>query len=204
MKRTISSFFFERFSGYYDWLLAADFQIALRREFLSFISPDREDTLIEFGSGPGNFLSLAAPRFKTVTGLDASFSMTARAKKRLGAESITNVQFVHANLGDYNPDIQYSAAAGVSFLYLVKNRKSALQKMVAAVRDGGRIALMEPSDKFCAAMVKQYGKEQNFGIRDRFSLHNWLRSVQFHGGFAADALQTILSANDVYVLAITP
>lgn len=204
MKRTISSFFFERFSGYYDWLLAADFQIALRHEFLTFMCPEKGDSLIEFGSGPGNFLSIAAPRFKTVTGLDASRSMTARAKKRLGVESITNVQFVHANLDDYKPDILHSVLAGVSFLYLIENRKSALQKMVAAVLDGGSIALMEPSDKFCATTVKRHGKEHDFGLRDRFSLHNWLRSVQFHGGIAAFELQAMLAANDLCDIVINP
>jgi len=106
--------------------------------------------VLDLGSGLGDVSMLLArivgPAGEVV-GLEREESSIARARERVGAAGLGNVQFVRTDLGEFSNDDSFDAAVGRFILMFLPDARSVLRSVVRAVRPGGILAFQEPTWK---------------------------------------------------------
>lgn len=191
LKLTFTKLFFKYFGFYYEWLMTAHYEMAIRKEFLQFVSPKKEDTLIEFGCGPGNFLETVAPYCRIVYGLDASRQMLKRAEKKLKHAGINNVELIHSSMESFQPANLCDWAVGVVFVYQFQNPLEVLRKMMECVCPGGCVATMDPTVEFTRSNVKNFISKNKLSLKEQFVLKDWLRAAKFYHRFSDQELKKL-------------
>ena len=183
VKSWITKFGHGYLSGYYEWRIGVAHQRQIRREFVEFVSPTDDESVIEFGCGPGNLLEMIAPRCWFATGLDESPHMLTRAGRRLERARLANVELIHASIESFQADQQFDRAVGVGFLYLFPKPLEILWRMRAAVRPAGGVATMSPSGTLTRSSVQRFIRNHSLGLRERLVLRNWLLAAHFNNRF---------------------
>lgn len=93
-------------------------------------------SILEIGSGSGNFTALMARYSKNILGLDFSPAMLAVLQQRLLAEGIGNVQTQSGKWEDFTTDAAFDYIVSVNSLYRIHDMAAALHKMNAYSRRG--------------------------------------------------------------------
>lgn len=190
-KYIFTKFIHNYLTGYYEWRISVDHQQTIRRDFVEFLHLKNNESLIEFGCGPGNFLELVAPHCRYATGLDESISMLRRAEKRIKNARLSNVNLIHASIGSYAPHQQYHCAVGVGFLYLFQRPLEILRKMKASVKPGGFVSTMCPSDAFTKINISCYIEKKSLNSKEQFVIQNWLLAAQLNNRFPDDKIKKL-------------
>lgn len=105
--------------------------------------------VLSLGCGRGQFEVLVAEAADHVVGIDLSEESIEDARARAVAEGIENVEFVCADLVDFEPDRQFDVVLCMGFLHhLSDDEGRALMKNVRAhLRDGGLLHTQDPGAK---------------------------------------------------------
>jgi SAM-dependent methyltransferase len=109
-----------------------------------------QETLLDVGCGSGVFLSLAAPKVRFITGLDATVELVEEARRRLPA-----YPFLVGEMEDLPlPDEAYDIVTGFNSFQYASDISEALAEARRVLRPGGRLVVMiwgNPED--CQAAV---------------------------------------------------
>ena len=102
--------------------------------------------VLELACGPGAWTKHLLRHATTVTAVDASPEMLARARARVGGE---RVSFIHANLFSWAPDCRYDAVFfGFWISHVPLERFAAFWSMIAdALKPGGRVFFVDDSHR---------------------------------------------------------
>ena len=101
---------------------------------------------VDLGCGPGKFLRLLSEHFGAVHACDYSEAMLANARGRTGASS--GVTFERCDLRRHPPSClpaDFGLCVNVLIPEGIPDRESMWRNVVAAIRPGGRLALVVPS-----------------------------------------------------------
>ena len=97
-----------------------------------------QETLLDIGCGTGIFLSLAAPKVRFITGLDATVELVEEARRRLPA-----YPFLVGEMEDLPlPDEAYDIATGFNSFQYAENTSDALAEARRVLKPGGRLVAM--------------------------------------------------------------
>ena len=126
-----------------------------------------------------------------LVGIDVAPRMLAEARRRLakarigGRVSLVLGDVVHLPFATESLD----AVTGHSFLYLVGNREAALEEILRVLRRGGRLVLMEPSDRpLPVASLLRFSRNP----RHFLSVSLWRPFSRIHGRFTVESLPATL------------
>lgn len=141
--------FFGFVATFYAWMTGQD---AWRESCAALVErlPRGSDlTIVDLGCGPGvSTFEVARGRpGASVVGVDSAASMLQHAS-RMESPPAARVRWVCADVGQLPFRTgSVDALTGHSFLYLLSDRDAALTECLRVLRSGGRLVVMEPSDR---------------------------------------------------------
>lgn len=185
---------FEVGADVYGWLTAQGAWRACCAELVARLPPGERLRIVDLGCGPGvSTFELARLRpASAVVGVDIARRMLEEARRRERDSGLPpgQVRWVRADAGRLPfRSGSVDALTGHSFLYLVPDRDAALAECLRVLRPGGRLILMEPSDR--PARVRELLR---FSRNPRFllSMTLWRRVSRFKGRFTPATLEATL------------
>jgi ubiquinone/menaquinone biosynthesis C-methylase UbiE len=129
----------------FDWLQGADFYHAAHRAAVEQLPPGDGKLWVDVGCGPGLVTRLAAARGYRAIGVDRDHHMIAAAQRR----AVQNGAAAEFQLGDIQSLAAMTARADVisaaSLLAVVDDKIAALHALLAAVKPGGCLLIVEPT-----------------------------------------------------------
>ncbi|MBI3776667.1 MAG: methyltransferase domain-containing protein [Gammaproteobacteria bacterium] len=129
----------------FDWLQGADFYHAAHRAAVEQLPPGGGKLWVDVGCGPGLVTRLAAARGYRAIGVDRDRHMIAAAQRR-AARAASAAAF---QIGDIDGLAAMPARADVisaaSLLAVVDDPAAALTALLAAVKPGGCVLVIEPT-----------------------------------------------------------
>ncbi|MEE8600227.1 class I SAM-dependent methyltransferase [Euzebya tangerina] len=144
---------YDRVAGAYDVLVEPYDWVGgrrLQRRAVSELHLSSGDTVVDLGTGTGwnlPFLAEQVGREGQVIGVDLSEAMLARARRRVDAAGFSNVEFIRADLREYEPPATASGVIAGFALEMVPEQDAVIRQLVGSLRPGARIAsvgLREP------------------------------------------------------------
>jgi ubiquinone/menaquinone biosynthesis C-methylase UbiE len=114
-------------------------------EFLSKFITD-EDTVLDFGCGPGTFAVRAAGYCKSVTGVDITEEFVTVANDMFNTLGISNAEAVHV-LPDRLPfeDGTFDALLMVDVIHHLDEIGASMAEAIRVIRPGGKVIVFEPN-----------------------------------------------------------
>lgn len=102
----------------------------------SYLSPN--DRILEVGCGTGSTALLLADQVQHITASDLSANMIAIGSKKAQDQSVSNVKFVTAGLGDSAlEDGPYDAVLALNLLHLIEDMPAAIRQINKLLKPGG-------------------------------------------------------------------
>lgn len=89
----------------------------------------KEDEVLEIGSGSGNFTIPMAANVQNVLGVEPSFSMLKSCRQRLEQENVKNVSLIQSKWEEFYSDKLWDVVVSVNSLYRIKDIVVALNKI---------------------------------------------------------------------------
>ncbi|MBI2448506.1 methyltransferase domain-containing protein [Candidatus Microgenomates bacterium] len=137
-----------------DGLLRAQKGPNTPRSILIAVGIEKGETVVDFGCGVGYFL----PELAAIVGDDGKIIAIDIDSEALTAAKAQVMKAGHKNIYGMQADLTLPSATGlakdsidavliINLLYLVKNKKAVLKEAARILRPGGRLAVMEWSEK---------------------------------------------------------
>jgi phosphatidylethanolamine/phosphatidyl-N-methylethanolamine N-methyltransferase len=177
---------YRRWAGVYDGVFGG-ISAAGRRRAVALVNSLPGQNVLEVGVGTG----LALPRYaadKRITGIDLSTEMLARARERVAARKLTNVERLRemdAEATDF-PNAAFDIAVAMFVASVVPNAQKLLAEMRRVVRPGGNILFV---NHFAAERGPRWWVERAMAPASRAL--GWHPDFAMNGLFGPDDLATI-------------
>lgn len=105
---------------------------------LDMLNPNGQETLLDIGCGTGLFCTLAAPKMRFITGLDATVELVEEARRRLPA-----YPFLVGEMEDLPfPNEAYDIVTGFNSFQYAATISNALAEARRVLKPGGRLIAM--------------------------------------------------------------
>lgn len=179
----------------FDWLQGADFYHDAHRAAVEVLPLGNGKLWIDVGCGPGLVTRLAAARGYHAIGIDRDRHMIAVAQRR-AARAISSAEFKLGaidSLAAITPHADVISAA--SLLAVVDDKSAALHALLAAVKPGGCLLIIEPTAAMTPTAADALLKNGLGGKRAN-GLRLWARAR--HGRAINPELLNVTSANVVH------
>jgi len=127
-------------AGFQGW------EPSLRRRTVEHLELRRGDTILDVACGRGSnfpYLQRAVGEEGRIVGLDYSATMLAGAQDLVRKERWKNVELVRADAAQMSYRAEFDGALCTIALTVIPGWQQALRRMIAAVRPGRRIAIMD-------------------------------------------------------------
>jgi len=115
--------------------------------YLFAVSPFRDETALDAGTGDGGLIDVLAPAFSKVIAVDRSIAQLAAARARVSMRGYTNVKIVEGELG--SSEVKRAVGSGVDVIFAVRllhhaSKPAELVKTMASLlAPGGRIVALD-------------------------------------------------------------
>ena len=160
----------ELFDEYSDnlafWYLDALFSRATinsryRKDAIKFLSLKPNSALIDVACGTGfnfKFIESYLKNEGTIVGLDISPKSLEFAKGRVIKNNWTNINLISANIGDYDPAIQFDAALCTFAISIIPDYAEMIDKIYDLLKSKGRFAIigMKLNSKYPFKLLSPY------------------------------------------------
>ena len=130
-------------------------------DVLGWLAPQKDEHILDVGCGTGTLTEKIAEAGASVTGIDASPEMIAKAK-----QSYNNIEFFVKDASNFSFDKSFDAAFSNATFHWIKNQQNLLQCIYNVLKPGGRL-------------VYEMGAKHNIE-----SIHNAVKKVLIDEGFA--------------------
>ncbi|MBE0447428.1 MAG: class I SAM-dependent methyltransferase [Actinobacteria bacterium] len=187
--------FFDRAVDFFEQVQATPFYKRLLQEFVSFIEIRPDMSAVDIGCGPGYLTRLLAERVKAMSCVDISAAMVQRAREHAREENVENASYTVGRAENIPEQSEYfDVAVATSVIYFVEDPVVALKEMARVVKKGGRVAMMNPSDKMTGRNVISYIERHGLGNREARVLEDWLYAAEGARRFSEHDATRIMSA----------
>ncbi len=151
-------------------------------EIISSLDLPADGSLLEFGSGTGEFISTVSGQCRLVYAVDISPVMLAYAEKKARSRGRTNISFVNAGFLNYRHDGgPLDAVVTQLALHHLPDfwKQVALVKMNSLLKPGGRLYLrdvvfslkLEKYEATVTHVIDNFRKASSDNMADKFSNH---------------------------------
>lgn len=136
---------------FFRFVQGAGFYQSLFREVVNQLPPGDGRSWLDVGCGPGLVARLAAERGYHSVGVDRSAGMIAEARRasRRAASPAGVLRFEVGDLSDL-PEASFDVVSAASLLAVVPNRIAAVSSLWKAVKPGGVLLVIEPTERLNA------------------------------------------------------
>ena len=175
-------------------------------EIITALDLPEEASLLEFGSGTGEFICAAAERCGRVYAVDISPVMLAYAEKKARSRGLTGIRFVNAGFLNYRHDGgPLDAIVTQLALHHLPDfwKQVALVKMCALLKPGGKLYLrdvvfslkLEKYEATVNHVIEDFRKASGDNMADKFANHvrseystfDWtMEEMLYRAGFDID------------------
>lgn len=155
--------------------------------------------VLDVGTGPGLIVRMLAPRSPLVVGMDASAAMLLQARSLW--EGGASGSFVGGDaLRLPVADASFDAALATNLLFLLPDPLDGLRELARAVRPGGIVGWLNPSDTLTRSAATVFCDGRGMTGFPRFSLINYARIAEGHHRLSGEgwaALARAVGLSDV-------
>ena len=140
---------YQRWAKVYDWLTPAYLlgnERRLRRETIGSLRLQAGQTVLDIACGTGRNFPLILEKIGAtgkLVGVDYTAAMLAKAQKRVEREGWKNVELIHADAAQIDLKRKFDAALCTLAIGVIPNYRSALDRIAAHVKPGGRLAISD-------------------------------------------------------------
>jgi ubiquinone/menaquinone biosynthesis C-methylase UbiE len=186
--------FFGFVSTFYAWMTGQDAWRGSCAALVERLPRGSGLRIVDLGCGPGvSAFEVARGRpDASVVGVDSAASMLQQARRRSRMESppVDRIRWVCADAGQLPFRTgSVDALTGHSFLYLLADRDAALTECLRVLRSGGRLVVMEPSDR--PVRLPELLKT-SLNPRFLLSMALWRPMSRLRGRFGPTSLEAML------------
>jgi len=177
----------------YQWNNAADYLMRSRKtmwnnDYLQFLVEKvwgicRPVNIIDFGCGMGYvgvMLMPLLPKGSTYTGIDKGSVLLGKAAE-IFADSPYSVNFIEADLLEYQPEKKYDIAICQAVLQHIPNSIKVMKKMRDSVIAGGKVICMEVDRNLANASLYFHGLDYNHLVNLGVLQKIWLKDLENTG-----------------------
>jgi ubiquinone/menaquinone biosynthesis C-methylase UbiE len=186
--------FFDGVSAFYAWMTGQEAWRSSCAGLAARLPSGSGLRIVDLGCGPG-VSAFAVARGRPgawVTGVDSAASMLqqARRRSRVEAPPADHIRWVCADARQLPFRTgSLDAVTGHSFLYLLSDREAALAECLRVLRSGGRLIVMEPSNR-PVRLRNLLGTSLN--PRFLLSMALWRPMSRWRGRFGPTCLDALL------------
>ena len=157
------------------WLQGVEFYKSLHAEAIEKLPAGEGKKWVDVGCGPGLLARLAAKKGYDALGIDADSSMIWNAKRIARTEN-SSARFKTGDVFRIPPESADIVSAS-SLLATLEDKVGGFQALFGAVKPGGSLLIIEPTDRMTPQAVKFFIRSGVHGKRIR-GLRLWARVRQ--------------------------
>ena len=176
----------------FTWLQGADFYHELHKQAVELLPPGGGQPWLDVGSGPGLVSRLAAQRGYRVTGIDTDGAAIQAARLIAGSQGLS-IDFKTGDVFNLAPGSAQVVSAA-SLLAVLPDKQKGLKSLWEAVRAGGSLLIIEPTERMTTDNAEQLIQAGLPGKRIQ-GLRMWASARQ--GGSIDPGLFDALPAREV-------
>lgn len=157
-------------------------------DFAQWCAPSDGERLLDLGCGPGLLPALFARTGGChAFGLDSDFSLLADARL-FGLSSVIGGDLYRLPFAPASFDFLTST----NVIFLLGDPLRALRECQRVLRAGGRLALLNPSEKLTVQAATSLADARGLEGKNRQSLLGWAARAEKHGGWSEESASLLL------------
>ena len=156
-------------------------------DFAQWCAPSAGDRLLDLGCGPGLLPALFARTGCRAFGLDNDFSLLAAAR----LFGISYVIDGDACCLPFAP-ASFDVLTSTNVIFLLGDPLRALRECQRVLRAGGRLALLNPSEKLTVRAATSLADVRGLEGKNRQSLLGWAARAEKYGGWSEESASLLL------------
>ena len=182
--------FFEWGAKIYSKKLASGPEAELRRDFLSFVSAEPNDIILDVGCGPGWLAIWAAKHVREVVGCDRSKRIIEIARRNASVACVRNVSFQTADATSLPfPDNFFDIVMATTVIYLLPDANKGFAELVRVAKPDGAIVTLDPDVSISPKKMWAYAKANRMSFKDAAKLVSWSYSARMYYPFPEEKLR---------------
>lgn len=171
--------YFNEYVDFFEQVQKTSWYKGLLEEFADFLEVAPGMAVADIGCGPGYLTRILAQKVKAVSCVDIAPSMVERAREHASEEGIENAYYTVGRAESIPEESGYfDIACATSVIYFLDDPVSVLREMARVVKKGGRVAMLNPSDKMTDANIASFIEEHDLTGFEAESLESWLHAAK--------------------------
>jgi ubiquinone/menaquinone biosynthesis C-methylase UbiE len=155
-------------------------------QFSAWCQPQAGLTTLDVGCGPALLPRLLAQQGCAAVGVDVEYAaLDSGLHDRLALAAAERLPF---------PTATFDLATAVNVLFLLPHPPAALAEMRRVVKPGGRVCLLNPSEKMTVSAATRLADAHSLQGLDRQSLLDWAERAEAHWRWSEADLAELLTA----------